>query len=260
VLGWCEKGYNYLENLDEIYSDWLCIPKSIKITSVKPSGTVSLLPGVSPGIHYPHSKYYIRRVRIAKNSNLIPVVKEAGYDVEEDVYNRNHAYVISFPIKEKYFERSKKDISIWEQFENAAAYQRHWSDNQVSITITFKPEEVKDIKYALECYEDKLKGVSLLPILEHGYEQAPYEEISKEKYEEMVKDVKPLNLKGLTIQAEGEEGCETDTCLIKKEVADIKEAMQANGCGDDIVGIKRGESILDVEFCLDDEEDEELRN
>ncbi|MCP4763682.1 MAG: hypothetical protein GY870_18065, partial [archaeon] len=252
MLEWCEKGYDYLKNLDAEYSDWFCIPKSIKITSVKPSGTVSLLPGVSPGIHYPHSEYYIRRIRIAKNSDLIPIVKEAGYIVVDDVYSDN-AYVVEFPIHESYFERSKNDISIWEQFENAADYQKHWSDNQVSITITFQKNEVKDIKYCLQCYEDKLKGISMLPISDHGYEQAPYEEISKEKYEELIANIIPLNLKHLTTQGEGEEGCTTDACMLKKELNQIEEAIK-NGNGnsninnskkEDNVKIELGKSILD---------------
>ncbi|MHA1338376.1 MAG: ribonucleoside-triphosphate reductase, adenosylcobalamin-dependent [Promethearchaeota archaeon] len=222
ILEWCKKGYNYLRKLDAKYSDWMCIPRSIKITSVKPSGTVSLLPGVSPGIHYPHAEYYIRRIRIAKNSELIPILKEAGYKIEKDAYNPDHAYVVEFPIHEKYFDRSKKDVSIWEQFQNAADYQRYWSDNQVSITVTFKKEEIKEIKRCLECFEDKLKGVSLLPIVEHGYKQPPYEEITKEQYEKMVKNIKPLNLVKINEKAVGEEGCETDVCLLKKEINTIK--------------------------------------
>jgi ribonucleoside-triphosphate reductase len=249
MLNWCEKGYDYIRKLDEIYSDWLCIPKSIKITSVKPSGTVSLLPGVSPGIHYPHSKYYIRRMRISTNhEDLIPVLKEAGYHIEPDVYSRN-TVVVEFPIMEKYFERSKKDVSMWEQFENAAAYQRYWSDNQVSVTVTFKKEEVKDIKYALECYESKLKSVSMLPISDHGYEQAPYEEITKERYEEMTAKITPMNLKNITTQAIGEEGCTTDTCQLKKEISQIKEAISNGNDVKSPVKIKKDKRFSD--FCLD---------
>ena len=249
ILDWCNKGYDFLKNLDEEYSDWLCIPKSVKITSVKPSGTVSLLPGVSPGIHYPHSEYYIRRIRIAKNSDLIPIIREAGYKVEADVYS-DHAYVVEFPIHEPLFERCKDDVSMWEQFENAAAYQRHWSDNQVSITITFTEDEVKDIKYCLEAYEDKLKGVSLLPIKDHCYEQAPYEKIEKKDFEEMILRIKPLKLKQIMLEAEGEEGCETDACLLKKELAKIeaskkeKEANEENKKKVSIVKIETGKSIL----------------
>ncbi len=211
MLEWCDSGYNYLRELDEEYSDWLCVPKSIKITTVKPSGTVSLLPGVSPGIHYPHSEYYIRRIRISKNSDLIEPIKAAGYHIEDDSYSPN-SYVVEFPVHEKYFDRSKSDVSIWEQAENAAAYQKYWSDNQVSITITFKKEESDQIKHVLECYEDKLKSVSFLPIKEHGYKQAPYEEITKEQYEEMVAKLYPLDLDETSDRAIGEKYCDGAKC------------------------------------------------
>lgn len=213
VLNWCDKGYDYLRKLDAKYSDWLCIPKSIKITTVKPSGTVSLLPGVSPGIHYPHSQYYIRRIRISKNSDLINVVREAGYKIEDDKYSKN-SYVVEFPVHKVNFDRSKNDVSIWEQAENAAAYQKYWSDNQVSITITFTPDEANQVKHVLECYEDKLKSASFLPIKEHGYEQAPYEEITKERYEEMVSKITPMSLNETRDRAIGEKFCDSDKCEI----------------------------------------------
>jgi hypothetical protein len=213
ILDWCDKGYNYLRTLDETYSDWLCVPKSIKLTTVKPSGTVSLLPGVTPGIHYPHSEYYIRRIRISKNSDLIDIIRNAGYYIEDDSYSKN-SYVVEFPIYEKKFDRSKNDISIWEQAENAAAYQKYWSDNQVSITITFRKDEANQIKHVLECYEDKLKSVSFLPISEHGYKQAPYEEISKERYESMIAKIKPMNLDETQDRAIGEIFCDSDRCEI----------------------------------------------
>ena len=75
---WCDKGYQYVCELDTLYSSWLCIPESIKKTSVKPSGTVSLLPGVTPGIHYPHAEYYHRTIRLDKNSPLVDKLREAG--------------------------------------------------------------------------------------------------------------------------------------------------------------------------------------
>ncbi len=214
ILEWCDKGYKYLQELDEQYSGWLCIPKSIKLTTVKPSGTVSLLPGVPPGIHYPHSEYYIRRIRISKNSDLIKPLKNAGYYIEEDSYSPN-TVVVEFPVEEKFFDRSKNDVSIWEQAENAAAYQKYWSDNQVSITITFTKEEADQIKYVLECYEDKLKSVSFLPIKEHGYKQAPYEEITKEKYEDIISKIKPLDLDTTKDRAIGERFCDTEACEVR---------------------------------------------
>ncbi len=213
MLEWSDKGYEYLKGVDERYSNWLCIPQSIKLTTVKPSGTVSILAGVSSGIHYPHSEYYIRRVRVSSNSDLIELLKQANYRIEEDKYS-NNTMVIEFPYHCENFQRGKEDVSIWEQAENAASYQKYWSDNQVSITITFKPEEAKEIKHVLECFEDKLKAVSFLPIKEHGYEQAPYEEITKEEYEKRMAELKPLKLSETIDEAIGEKFCDSDTCQV----------------------------------------------
>jgi len=180
---WCDKGYEYLKQLDEIYSDWLCVPRSIKITSVKPSGTVSLLPGVTPGIHYPHSEYYVRRVRVGKTSPLVKAMADAGYKIEPCVGQEDSTVVIEFPVHENNYSRCKKDVTMWEQLENVAQMQAFWADNQVSATVTVKPEELVQIPYALELYEVRLKGVSFLPLEDHGYVQAPYEEITKEQFE-----------------------------------------------------------------------------
>jgi len=106
--------------------------------------------------------------------------------------------------------RSKNDVSIWEQAENAADYQKYWSDNQVSITITFQPHEADQIKHVLDCFEDKLKSVSFLPIKEHGYKQAPYEEITKEKFEEMLSKIKPVFLDDTKDRAIGVKFCDAD--------------------------------------------------
>ncbi len=214
VLDWCDLAYKYIEALDEEYSNWLCIPKSIKLTTVKPSGTVSLLPGVPPGIHYPHSEYYIRRIRISKNSDLIEHIKNAGYKVEDDSYSPN-TVVAEFPVHEEYFDRSKKEVSIWEQVANAIDYQKYWSDNQVSITVTFKPEEKNEIKRVLEFCEDKLKSVSFLPIKEHGYKQPPYEEIAEERYKQILANLKPLDLDETKDRAIGEKFCDTEFCEIR---------------------------------------------
>ncbi|MHA1329203.1 MAG: hypothetical protein ACTSRH_18090 [Promethearchaeota archaeon] len=147
---------------------------------------------------------------------MIEPIKKAGYRVVEDLYSPN-TVVAEFPVHEKYFDRSKKDVSIWEQAENAAAYQKYWSDNQVSITITFKEEEADQIQYVLECFEDKLKSVSFLPLKEHGYKQAPYEEITKEQYEEMISKIKPLKLDETRDRAIGEKFCDTDSCEVSFE-------------------------------------------
>lgn len=213
ILNWCDECYNYTRELDHVYSDWLCIPKSIKITTVKPSGTCSLLPGVSPGIHYPHSEYYIRRIRIAEDDTLVKIMKKSGYEIEKDQVSKG-TMVVSFPIHEQYFERKKDDITLWEQFKNCADYQHFWADNNVSITVTFKKEEAKDIPHALSAYEDKLKAISLLPLSEHGYQQAPYSAITKEEFEEMSKDLKPIDFSKLTSKPVGERFCTSDKCML----------------------------------------------
>lgn len=214
---WCDKGYDYLRSLDNKYSDWLTIPRSKKITSVKPSGTVSLLPGVTPGIHYEHSEYYFRTIRIAKTSKLLAPLRRAGYNVEDDQYDKSSA-VVYFPVHAEYFDRSKNDVSIWEQLENAAQMQHYWADNQVSITVTFKKREAKDIARALELYQSRLKSVSFLPAEDHGYVQAPYITIGKKEYEEAVAKLKPLKLHGDTNELI-DAYCDGDVCVLPQVTA-----------------------------------------
>ena len=214
IIDWCDKGYNYLKELDAIYSDWLCIPKSIKITSVKPSGSVSILAGVSPGIHYPHSEYYIRRITVDFGSPLVKIMKDAGYNIIKSTTDKT-AVLIEFPIHTKYFVKGKKDVSIWEQLLNASDYQRFWSDNQVSITVTFKKEEARDIANALSIFDSKLKSVSMLPIKDHGYKHPPYEEITADEYEELTSKIKTPDYSLLTSgEAVGEKYCDSEKCTI----------------------------------------------
>lgn len=215
-LRWCDVGYNEVRRWDSIYSDWLCIPESIKVTSVKPSGTVSLLPGVTPGIHFPHSKYYIRRVRVAKTSPLWTIMKDAGYPVEPDKTQPEYTIIVSFPVHEQFFDRRKEDVSLWEQLELAAQMQAYWADNQVSVTVTIKPEESKDLNRALSMYESRLKSVSFLPLTEHQYEQAPYETITEEQYKKLSSKLKKVRLS--TIEEEDrilDKFCDGEICEIK---------------------------------------------
>lgn len=361
-LRWCDEGYKYLKDLDKQYSDWLGVPRSIKMTSIKPSGTVSLLSQATPGIHAGHSPYYIRNVRLNEKSPLLEIVREAGYTVEKDAYASN-TFVVSFPIKLENCTKGKKDYSMWEQVALAVAIQRHWADNQVSClvgdtkiatnegditlkalaskacrgieasppqggyvvlpykgdlkvsnaygtfseftsitinaprplrevqfsngmvltgttdhkilvkdrgwvsfnllevgdmvclgggishtrvssigdvskdvtydltvtdgssyiangiashncTVTFNPEEASQIKDVLEAFEDQLKSISFLPNNDHGYVQAPYIEITKEQFEDMVSVLKPLNLSGAQREVE-DNFCTTDACEIR---------------------------------------------
>jgi len=213
---WCDKGYQYVCKLDKIYSQWLCIPESIKKTSIKPSGTVSLLPGVTPGIHYPHSQYYFRTIRLDRTSPLVEPIRRAGYRIEESVYGDN-TLVVYFPVEHKAFERSKFDVSIWEQVENIAQMQYYWSDNQVSATVTFKAEEARDIPRILELYETRLKSISFLPLQDHNYPQAPYQTISGEAYMRAAAKLRPPNFNMLNTKEEQDIFCDGDKCEVTLE-------------------------------------------
>lgn len=221
---WCEKGYDYICELDKIYAQWLCIPESVKRTSVKPSGTVSLLPGVTPGIHYAHSEYYYRTVRLDKTSPLVEPIREAGYRIEESVYGDN-TLVVYFPVRQENFERAKDEVSIWEQVENVAQMQYYWADNQVSATITFKPEEAKDIPRILELYETRLKSISFLPLLDHSFAQAPYQTITKETFELASAKLRSLDFTDLHTNEVRDFYCDGEKCetLIPEEVEEVEK-------------------------------------
>lgn len=211
---WLNKGYDTIQHYDEIYSDWLAIPRSIKTTSVKPSGTVSLLPGVTPGLHYPESNYYIRRITLAKNSDLIKVCEAAGYKIEGAVYD-DSSVLVEIPIHVGGV-RTVSEVSMWEQLSLAAFMQEHWADNQVSCTVTFSREEAPQIKHALNYFQYKLKGVSLLPKLETGvYAQMPYEEITKEQFEKRDAVTKALDLGDVSEKSRPELFCDGESCIIK---------------------------------------------
>jgi adenosylcobalamin-dependent ribonucleoside-triphosphate reductase len=209
----CMRGYETIQYYDGIYSDWFKIPKSIKTTSIKPSGTVSLLAGVTPGMHYPESNYYIRRIRIGKHSNLIDSIQKSGYKIEDDSYDKS-SYVVEIPINIEGV-RQLDDVSMWEQVALASYLQEYWADNQVSCTVTFRPNEAKDIASTLNYFQYKLKGISFLPKTESGaYVQMPYEAITKEQFEEMNKNIKPIDFNNLSQDSVMEKYCDSDSCTI----------------------------------------------
>ena len=213
-MKWCSKGYKVVRQWDKTYSEWLGVPESIKKTTVKPSGSVSLLPGVTPGIHFPHSEYYLRRIRVAKTSHLCQAMSDAGYHVEPDVKEPNYTMVVAFPVHEPHFSKRKSDVSMYEQLELAAQMQAYWSDNQVSATVTIS--EGDDVAWALSMYETRLKSISFLPIAGGGYMQAPYEEINTEQYKDMVGRLKRPKL-NIGIEDTGKEldkFCDTEVCEV----------------------------------------------
>ena len=215
---WLENGYDTIQEWDKMYSDWFAVPRSIKTTSVKPSGTVSLLAGATPGLHYPESRFYIRRVRVSKYSELIEPLKKAKYKVEPAFGSEDTTMVVEIPVDVGEGIRTASELSIWEQFSIAAFMQRHWADNQVSCTVTFDPKtEGEQIPHVLNYYQYHLKGISLLPRHELGaYKQMPYESIDEKEYNKQIKRLRKLSF-GVIKQEEAniEKFCDGDFCDVE---------------------------------------------
>lgn len=211
---WCMQGYDTIQGYDRSYSEWLAIPRSIKTTSVKPSGTVSLLAGATPGLHDPEANHYIRRVRVSKTSPFIERFKASNYVVEACVGDSS-SVVVEFPIALREKLRTINDVSLWEQVSMAAFMQRWWADNQVSATISFDPDKVSsdEIAHCLDFFQYDLKGISFLPKTPVGaYAQMPYQEITEAEYEEHVSGLLPVDLSGIGEEAVPETGCNNDMC------------------------------------------------
>jgi ribonucleoside-triphosphate reductase len=220
---WLENGYDTIQDWDKQYSDWFAVPKSIKTTSVKPSGTVSLLVGATPGMHYPESRFYIRRMRLSKHSELIEPLQKAGYKLEPAFGSEDTTMVVEVPVDVGEGIRTASELSIWEQFSLAAFLQRHWADNQVSCTATFNPEtEATELPHVLNYFQYRLKGISLLPRHPLGaYKQMPYEAITEQEYDKQVSKLKYLSFVGVEgEEAEIDKFCNNDVC----DIPDIPEA------------------------------------
>jgi len=218
---WMDEGYKVIKSYDTNYSEWLGIRESIKMTTVKPSGTVSILAGESPGVHWTvGGQYFNRAIRFSNNDPMLPLFKLANYRVEPASESPDTTSVVFFPIKSE-AKRSEKDVSIYEKMALAATAQRYWSDNSVSVTISFDPEkEASAIGTALHMYDGQLKTVSFLPSGNHVYPQMPYTQITEKEYEEQgVMQLFPIDFSGvyagMAADAIGEAYCTTDACEVK---------------------------------------------
>jgi ribonucleoside-triphosphate reductase len=218
---WMDKGYENVKRYDVIYSEWLGIRESIKTTTVKPSGTVSILAGESPGVHWtPGGKYFNRAIRFANSDPMLPLFKMANYRVEPASESPDTTSVVFFPIKSD-AERAERDVTIFEKMSLAATAQRYWSDNSVSVTISFDPEtEAEHVGTVLHMYDGQLKTVSFLPSGNFTYPQMPYTQITEEEYrEEGEMKLFPIDFSGvyagMAADAIGESYCTTDACEVK---------------------------------------------
>ena len=177
------KGYKIVKRINEKLAKEAGVQPSIRVTTVKPSGSISQLAGVSSGMHFPTFQYAVRRIRIAKESEIAPVLIAANVPWEFDVTSDN-TYVFEFPIDQGK-TRHAEQVSAWEQFSLLSTLQREWADNMVSCTIYFDPEtERNQLEHMLGQFSPTIKSVSMLPHSKQGsYQQMPYEGISKEEYE-----------------------------------------------------------------------------
>jgi ribonucleoside-diphosphate reductase alpha chain len=162
------------------------IPASAAVTCVKPSGTVSQLVGVSSGMHAWHSEYYIRTVRGDKKDPITEFLKDAGIPAEDDVMKPNDTTVFSFPVKAPKHAITRDKLTAIQQLEVWLVYQRYWCEHKPSITVSVKEDEWMEVGAWVYKHFDEVSGISFLPYSEHTYVQAPYQEVTKEQYEELL--------------------------------------------------------------------------
>lgn len=217
---WLSECYDYLRSYDKEYSALCGFPESIKLTTVKPSGTLSLLAGVTPGAHPGFSQHYIRRVRMDSSSELVQTARSHGYHVEPvrnfDGTEDHGTSVVSFPCSFPEGTVFAGDVTAVYQLDVIKRLQEEWSDNAVSVTIYYRKEELPQIKEWLNDNYFNVKSVSFLLHNDHGFDQAPMEEITKEQYEEMAAKVTPIaSLVSLNMDDVDIQDCEGGACPVR---------------------------------------------
>jgi ribonucleoside-triphosphate reductase len=205
------------------YAKQIGIPQSTAITCVKPSGTVSQLVDSASGIHPRYAEYYIRRVRGDIKDPLTQFLMDSGVPHEPDVMNPDNMMVFSFPQKSP---SKVTNLTAIEHLELWLAYQENWCEHKPSITVSVAEDEWMNVGAWVYDHFDEVSGISFLPKSDHTYRQAPYEAITKDEYEALVKespkqiDWARLSEYELEDNTESSQtfACTSDAC----EVVDIK--------------------------------------
>jgi ribonucleotide reductase alpha subunit len=216
---WLNDTYRRLREFDFKYSHEHGFPESVKLTTVKPSGTLSLLPGVTSGCHPAYSQYMIRRIRIAADHALVQVCREHGYPVEYQRHfdgSEDHStMVVSFPFCYPEGTKIAAEMTAIDQLEVVKWLQANWSDNSVSCTVYYRKEELPEIqKYLAKNYKNNHKSLSFLLHNEHGFHQAPLEEITKEAYDALVASTQLITHVDEALFDGGDE-CASGACPVK---------------------------------------------
>ena len=190
-----DKTEQWLEELKDVavktnkkWAEKLGINQSVAITCVKPSGTVSQLVDSASGIHPRFSKHYIRRVRSDKKDPLAVFMEQAGFPVEQDVMSPSSS-VFSFPVKAPKASTTVKQVGAMQQLALWKAYQNHWCEHKPSITVYYTDDEFLQVAQWIWDNFDICSGISLLPVSDHVYQQAPYEDISAEDYDKLLAEM-----------------------------------------------------------------------
>lgn len=218
--GWLANAYEALREYDKEYSAANGWPASIKLTCIKPSGTLSLLPGVVPGAHPGYAQYMIRRIRMDASHPLVSMCREHGFLVEYekkfDGTSSHSTVVVDFPFAYPEGTVLARDITAIEQLAVVKELQENWADNSVSCTVYYKKEELPLIKrYLAENYNKGHKSLSFLLHSDHGFVQAPYEEITKERYEEMVRTSVPITFFNEALAMTEDVDCNGGACPVR---------------------------------------------
>lgn len=218
-LDWLDPTYLRLREFDKYWSAVLDVPPSVRLTTVKPSGTLSLLAGVTPGVHPGYSQFHVRNVRMASNDPIVEWCREKGYPVEFEVGLEGDIdpkkVVVSFPAEFPEGTLLASETSAITQLNYALWMQETWADNAVSVTITYKPEELPDIREYLEANWHLMKSVSFLPYSDHGFVQAPLIPITEEEYKARLEEVNEHHEAYIGISQLGDEECTTGACPIR---------------------------------------------
>jgi len=208
-----------LENLKDVavrtnkeWAERLGINQSAAITCVKPSGTVSQLVDSASGIHARYAPHYIRRVRADMRDPLCKVLEDAGVPCETDVTSPT-TKVFSFPKKAPNGAVFASEESGMDQLYLWDIYQKHWCEHKPSITVYYRDDEFLEIGQWMYNNFDNVSGVSFLPYSEHTYEQAPYEAITEERYNDLIKNFPTEFQWDISESSDLTEGSQTLACV-----------------------------------------------